>query len=120
MAGCHGGIGALSALGKGSLDIGLRGEGDLCAELPLPSWALVSIVKFRGGALLSTAADGASAFGSSVMLRMSRLLTPSVLPLHVERGVGQRNSPAQMGSPVVAGERCRRERLHTLNEDNYT
>lgn len=84
IAGCHGGIGALFALGNGALDCGLSGEGVLCAELPRPSAALVSIVKFRGGALLSAVADVASAFGSSVMLRMSRSLTPLVLLLHAE------------------------------------
>ena len=84
MAGCDGGIGALFALGNGVLDSGLRGDGVLCAELRRPSAALVSIVKFRGCALLSTAADGASAFGSSDMLRMSRSLMPLVLPLHTE------------------------------------
>jgi hypothetical protein len=72
------------ALGNGVLDDGLRGDGVLCAELPRPSAALVSIVKFRGGALFSTAADGASAFGSSDMLRMSRSLTSLGLLLHTE------------------------------------
>lgn len=113
MAGCHGGgIGALFALGNGALDTGLRGDGVLCAELPRPSGALVSIVKFRGCALLPTAADEASAFGSSAMLRMGRSLTSLVLPLHTEwlqpeefSGT-EESAEGRAGALSVVGEGC--------------
>lgn len=116
MAGCHGGIGAVFDLGNGALDSGLRGDGVLCAELPRPSVALVSIVKFRGCALLSAVADGASAFGASAMLLLSRSLIPLVLPLHTEQLQPEEFSSTDgsaegRGSSLVG---CRRRRSRTL------
>lgn len=112
MAGCHGGIGELFALGNGALDSGLSGDGVLCVELPPPSAAVVSIVKFRGCALLSTEADGASAFGSSDMLCVNRSLTPLILPLHTERLQPEEFSSTEgsdedrAGALSIVGESC--------------